>query len=145
MGEFWQASLTDWHNNLNSIVRFTNLDHSPIDSAQESIIQGIRGPSARHQNDWFFLKPAFIVPFMSRKILFVDDEEDLRSMAGEYLKFMGHEFWPAANAGEALRIAAEIPLDVIILDLNLGGESGGSSLLSRRSTGSSSSCSPSRT
>jgi DNA-binding response OmpR family regulator len=77
-----------------------------------------------------FFKSPLILLFMSRKILFVDDEEELRSMVGEYLKFMGHEFWPAANAGEALRIAGEIPLDVIILDLNLGGESGGSSLLS---------------
>lgn len=61
---------------------------------------------------------------MSRKILFVDDEEELRSMVTEYFKFLGHDFWPAANAAEALRIAEEIPLDVIILDLNLGGESG---------------------
>lgn len=35
IGEFWQASLTDWNNNLNSIVRFTAFDRNFPGSAQD--------------------------------------------------------------------------------------------------------------
>jgi CheY-like chemotaxis protein len=58
------------------------------------------------------------------KILFVDDENDWRYMATMYLTDSGYEVWTARNAAEALRQAERVKPDLIILDLNLGGESG---------------------
>jgi CheY-like chemotaxis protein len=58
------------------------------------------------------------------KILFVDDENDWRYMATMYLTDSGYEVWTARNSAEALRQAGRATPDLIILDLNLGGESG---------------------
>jgi CheY-like chemotaxis protein len=58
------------------------------------------------------------------KILFVDDENDWRYMATMYLTDSGYEVWTARDAAEALRQAGRVRPDLIILDLNLGGESG---------------------
>ena len=60
----------------------------------------------------------------ARKILFVDDENDWRYMATMYLTDSGYEVWTARDAAEALRQAERVKPDLIILDLNLGGESG---------------------
>jgi CheY-like chemotaxis protein len=60
----------------------------------------------------------------ARKILFVDDENDWRYMATMYLTDSGYEVWTARDAAEALRQAGMVKPDLIILDLNLGGESG---------------------
>lgn len=60
----------------------------------------------------------------ARKILFVDDENDWRYMATMYLTDSGYEVWTARNTAEALRQAGRVKPDLIILDLNLGGESG---------------------
>jgi CheY-like chemotaxis protein len=60
----------------------------------------------------------------ARKILFVDDENDWRYMATMYLTDAGYEVWTARNTAEALRQAGRVKPDLIILDLNLGGESG---------------------
>ena len=61
---------------------------------------------------------------VARKILFVDDEDDWRYMATMYLTDSGYEVWTARDAAEALRQAGRVRPDLIILDLNLGGESG---------------------
>lgn len=60
----------------------------------------------------------------ARKILFVDDENDWRYMATMYLMDFGFEVWTARNTAEALRQAERAKPDLVILDLNLGGESG---------------------
>ena len=60
----------------------------------------------------------------AKKILFVDDEDDWRYMATMYLTDSGYEVWTARNGAEALRQAGRVRPDLIILDLNLGGESG---------------------
>jgi len=60
----------------------------------------------------------------AKKILFVDDEDDWRYMATMYLTDSGYEVWTARNSAEALRQAGRVRPDLIILDLNLGGESG---------------------
>ena len=59
-----------------------------------------------------------------KRILFVDDEDDWRYMATMYLMDAGYEVWTARDSAEALRQAGRSRLDLIILDLNLGGESG---------------------
>ena len=60
----------------------------------------------------------------ARKIMFVDDEDDWRYMATMYLTESGYEVWTARDSAEALRQAGRVRPDLIILDLNLGGESG---------------------
>jgi DNA-binding response OmpR family regulator len=61
---------------------------------------------------------------MNRKILFIDDDEDCRTMVAETLRPQGHEVLTAADASEAMRLMERAKLGLIILDLNLAGESG---------------------
>lgn len=63
-------------------------------------------------------------PGSSGKVLFVDDENDWRYMATLYLTECGYEVVTAGNAAEALTCAAETQPDLIVLDLNLGSQSG---------------------
>jgi DNA-binding NtrC family response regulator len=61
---------------------------------------------------------------MSRKILFVDDEPEIRSLVATSLQEAGYEVLTAADASEAMSLAEGVGLGLIILDLNLAGESG---------------------
>lgn len=54
-----------------------------------------------------------------RKILVVDDYDDVREMYAEYLEHMGYEVQTARNGQEALDAARESPPDVILMDLSL--------------------------
>jgi len=58
------------------------------------------------------------------KILFVDDEEGWRTMVAEVLSGIGYEVVTAADASEAMQLVDGDCLGLIILDLNLAGESG---------------------
>ena len=53
------------------------------------------------------------------RLLVVDDEESLVDLLGEALRFAGYEVQAARNGVEALRIAAEAQLDLLVLDVNL--------------------------
>jgi len=57
-------------------------------------------------------------------VLLVDDEKDWRFMASLYLQDAGLQVLTAANGGEALEKAQSSKPDVVLLDLNLAGESG---------------------
>jgi DNA-binding NtrC family response regulator len=61
---------------------------------------------------------------MKRKILFVDDEPEIRSLVATSLAGVGYEVLTAADASETLSLAEGTDLGLIILDLNLAGESG---------------------
>ena len=61
---------------------------------------------------------------MSKKILFVDDEEEIRSLVATSLQGAGYEVVTAADASEAMSRAEAVDLGLIILDLNLAGDSG---------------------
>lgn len=61
---------------------------------------------------------------MSKKILFVDDDEHWRSIVTIALKEVGHEVLAAADASEAMVLTERVELGLIILDLDLAGESG---------------------
>ena len=61
---------------------------------------------------------------VKKKILIVDDESDWRQIAGTYLKEAGFEVLTAMDATETLRHVRAIKPDAIVLDVNLGGESG---------------------
>jgi len=58
---------------------------------------------------------------MGAKILFVDDESDLRFMFASFFEMSGYEVVTAGDAEEAARLAHGIPLGAVILDVNLPG------------------------
>ena len=58
------------------------------------------------------------------QILYVDDEANWRDMVGETLRAVGHEVLTAGDATEAMEKQEGARLGLIILDLNLAGESG---------------------
>ena len=58
---------------------------------------------------------------MAKKILFVDDESDLRFMFATFFEMSGYEVVSAGNAEEAARLADGVPLGAIILDVSLPG------------------------
>ncbi|MDT8438360.1 MAG: response regulator [Wenzhouxiangellaceae bacterium] len=53
------------------------------------------------------------------KILAVDDSRSLRRMVSFTLNQAGHEISEAENGREALAIAAEIPFDLVLMDVNM--------------------------
>lgn len=66
----------------------------------------------------------------SRKIMIMDDDEQVREMAGAMLTTMGHETVLAEDGAEALALYAKSmkggsPIDLIIMDLTIPGELGG--------------------
>ena len=61
---------------------------------------------------------------MEKKILFVDDEEDWLCVVSTTLKSVGHDVLTAHDASEAMELSEGVKLGLIILDLNLAGESG---------------------
>ena len=67
---------------------------------------------------------AGIIPAMGQRVLIVDDDAVIRETTGEYLSEQGFEI---ALAGDGVQmreaIAAGIP-DVVLLDLNLPGDTG---------------------
>ena len=61
---------------------------------------------------------------MGKKILFIDDEADWREIVAATLKGVGHDVMTAKDASEAMQLGEGVKLGLIILDLNLAGESG---------------------
>jgi CheY-like chemotaxis protein len=58
------------------------------------------------------------------RVLVVDDEDDLRTVASMFLEMRGHDAIVAGSAAEAFeRIAADSP-DVVLLDLRMPGMDG---------------------
>ena len=60
----------------------------------------------------------------SASVLIVDDDADVRGMIAEYLGGHGYEIDQAGNGDEMWRALARRVPDVVLLDLNLGGEDG---------------------
>ena len=59
-----------------------------------------------------------------KKVLFVDDESDWRSVVAAQLSEIGHEIIAAKNGSEAMKLADGAKLGLIILDVDLAGEDG---------------------
>jgi two-component system phosphate regulon response regulator OmpR len=57
-------------------------------------------------------------------VLIVDDDADVRGMIAEYLAGHGYETDQAANGNEMRQALCRRVPDVVLLDLNLGGEDG---------------------
>ena len=64
------------------------------------------------------------------KILFVDDEENIRLMLGMYLKEQGFLVTTAATVPEALKFITQQDFDVLIADLNVGSPADGFTVVS---------------
>ena len=61
---------------------------------------------------------------MNAKVLFVDDDPAWREIASTALQDAGYDVVTAQNATEAMEKGQDTKLGLIILDLNLAGESG---------------------
>jgi DNA-binding response OmpR family regulator len=61
---------------------------------------------------------------MGTKILFIDDDKSWLDLAGGSLQAAGYNVVTAQNASQAMELAQDAQLGLIILDLNLDGESG---------------------
>lgn len=61
---------------------------------------------------------------MAKKVLFVDDDSNWREVVSSSLQDAGYEVICARDASEAMEKALGEELGLIILDLNLAGESG---------------------
>ncbi len=61
---------------------------------------------------------------MSEHILVVDDEAPTRELLSIYFKRRGCTVTTASNATDALQVLGEQPVQLVILDINLGDTSG---------------------
>ncbi len=58
------------------------------------------------------------------KVLLVDDEEGFLTVLERRLKSRGFDTWTASNGLDGLRLVAEHPIDVVILDVKMPGLGG---------------------
>jgi two-component system OmpR family response regulator len=56
---------------------------------------------------------------VARRVLVVDDQEDIREMARLVLTGAGYDVATASSGREALRLAREAPFDLMLLDINM--------------------------
>ncbi len=61
---------------------------------------------------------------MSRKILYVDDDAAILGMIKQLLEQAGYAAVTAQNVDDALRLAEATPMDAMVIDVNLAGDSG---------------------
>jgi DNA-binding NtrC family response regulator len=66
---------------------------------------------------------------MNAHILVVDDEAPTRELLSIFFKRRGCTVTTASTAAEALRLVDELPVQLVILDINLGEKSSGLDLL----------------
>ena len=64
------------------------------------------------------------LPAKTRRILVVDDNDDVRVSMALLLRAMGHAVWEAENGQEALAIAKSACLDAVLLDIGMPGLNG---------------------
>jgi len=72
---------------------------------------------------------------MRKRILFVDDDVDWHFLVNGSLRDAGYDVLIANDAGEALRHVDENKLDLIVLDVDLGGGEEGIELANFLQTG----------
>lgn len=61
---------------------------------------------------------------MRQNILLVDDDEAVCKMVSRFLNSSGYQIFTASNSKQALQIAAEIELSLLILDIGFSDENG---------------------
>lgn len=60
----------------------------------------------------------------SQRVLVVEDEPRLRQVLVRYLQQRGHQVAEAASAAQARTCLERQPVDIVLLDINLGEETG---------------------
>jgi two-component system cell cycle sensor histidine kinase/response regulator CckA len=59
-----------------------------------------------------------------RTILLVDDEEDIRELVAKMLRYGGFEVLEADSGAQAGQLYADRPVDLVVTDVVMAGESG---------------------
>ena len=62
--------------------------------------------------------------YAKKRILVVDDDPSVRGMLARVLVGESYLVWSAGNGAEALEIAAGVPIDLVLLDLNMPVKNG---------------------
>jgi signal transduction histidine kinase len=63
-------------------------------------------------------------PAKSLRIVIIDDNEDIRDMAGAILEHLGHEVRVAANGADGVDLVLRNPPDVVLVDIGMPGMDG---------------------
>jgi signal transduction histidine kinase len=63
-------------------------------------------------------------PTKPLRIVIIDDNEDIRDMAGAILEHLGHEVRVAANGAEGVDLVLRNPPDVVLVDIGMPGMDG---------------------
>ena len=53
------------------------------------------------------------------RVMVVDDEASVRAGVARYLRTQQHDVFEASGGGEALRLAAQMQVDLVITDINM--------------------------
>lgn len=61
---------------------------------------------------------------MAQVLLLVDDDDGVRKVLAKILSKEGYHVETAADRAGAIQILDDVPLDLVLLDINLEGESG---------------------
>lgn len=61
---------------------------------------------------------------MKQQILVVDNDQAIRDAVSRFLEGHGYEAFTASNAEQAFQVAEETVLSLVILDIEMGDESG---------------------
>jgi two-component system, OmpR family, response regulator len=69
-----------------------------------------------------------------RQVLLVEDDDDSAALLASYAERLGHVVLRARSAEEALQIADELPLDLLVIDLLLPGMTGWDLIVALRSS-----------
>jgi two-component system phosphate regulon response regulator PhoB len=79
---------------------------------------------AAHRPNAMEVPPATAIPARQPQILLVDDDNVVLESLAEVLTQEGFLVRPATNGDEAITVAAALPVDLVILDLNMPGRTG---------------------
>jgi len=86
--------------------------------ASEGMELYLEAPESEHSRT-IDIAPAVPVPVSKTRVLIVDDDPNLRLLAGAALKHDGYEIFEASDGEEGLGRYRELAPDIIVLDLNM--------------------------
>jgi CheY-like chemotaxis protein len=75
-----------------------------------------------------------------RQVLLVEDDDDSAALLASYAERLGHVVLRARSGEEALQIAGELQLDLLVIDLLLPGMTGWDLIIALRGTAATANC-----
>ena len=75
-----------------------------------------------------------------RQVLLVEDDDDSAALLASYAERLGHVVLRARSGEEALQIAGELPLDLLVIDLLLPGMTGWDLIIALRGAAATANC-----